>query len=97
MLYFNHQHWDLILLDMMLPGMSGEEILKKITAEGTSPVIIISARGEQEVKVRSLKLGADDYITKPFDIEEVSARIGRSEERRVGKECGCGWARVCLK
>jgi len=76
MLYFNHQHWDLILLDMMLPGMSGEEILKNITAEGTSPVIIISAREEQEVKVRSLKLGADDYITKPFDIEEVSARIG---------------------
>jgi len=58
MLYINQQQWDLILLDMMLPGLSGEEVLKKITAAGASPVIIISARDAQEVKVRSLILGA---------------------------------------
>lgn len=75
MLYINQQQWDLILLDMMLPGLSGEEVLKNITAEGASPVIIISARDAQEVKVSALRLGADDYITKPFDVEEVSARI----------------------
>lgn len=75
MLYINQQQWDLILLDMMLPGLSGEEVLKKITAAGASPVIIISARDAQEVKVSALRLGADDYITKPFDVAEVSARI----------------------
>lgn len=75
MLYINQQQWDLILLDMMLPGLSGEEVLKNITAAGASPVIIISARDAQEVKVSALRLGADDYITKPFDVEEVSARI----------------------
>lgn len=75
MLYINQQQWDLIILDMMLPGLSGEEVLKNITAAGASPVIIISARDAQEVKVSALRLGADDYITKPFDVEEVSARI----------------------
>lgn len=75
MLYINQQQWDLILLDMMLPGLSGEEVLKNITAAGASPVIIISARDAQEVKVSALRLGADDYITKPFDVAEVSARI----------------------
>ncbi|CAD2081733.1 DNA-binding response regulator [Jeotgalicoccus coquinae] len=76
MLYIKQQQWDLILLDMMLPGLSGEQVLKNITDLGTSPVIVISARDAQEVKVSALRLGADDYITKPFDVEEVSARIG---------------------
>ncbi len=84
MLYINQQQWDLILLDMMLPGLSGEEVLKNITAAGASPVIIISARDAQEVKVSALRLGADDYITKPFDVEEVSARI-ESVMRRTNR------------
>ena len=84
MLYINQQQWDLILLDMMLPGLSGEEVLKKITAAVTSPVIIISARDAQEIKVSALRLGADDYITKPFDVEEVSARI-ESVMRRTNR------------
>lgn len=75
LLYLEKQEWDLILLDLMLPGMSGEDILAKITAQSPVPVIIISAKETQQTKINSLLAGADDYITKPFDIEEVSARI----------------------
>lgn len=75
MIYLEKQKWDLVLLDLMLPGMTGEEILKKIRKMGNIPVIIISAKSEQETKVTSLRSGADDFISKPFDIEEVSARI----------------------
>jgi len=75
LLYLEKQEWDVILLDLMLPGMSGEDLLAKITAHSPVPVIIISAKETQETKINSLRAGADDYITKPFDIEEVSARI----------------------
>src|SRR5690625_1270410 len=59
----------------MLPGMTGEEILAEITSKGSIPVIIISAKSEQQTKVKGLRSGADDFISKPFDVEEVSARI----------------------
>lgn len=84
MLYIEQQNWDLILLDLMLPGLSGEEILENIVNISATPVIIISAKDEQEVKINALRLGADDYITKPFDIEEVSVRI-KSVLRRFKK------------
>lgn len=74
-LYLEKQKWDLVLLDLMLPGMTGEEILATIAEQGSVPVIIISAKSEQQTKISSLRAGADDYITKPFDVEEVSARI----------------------
>ncbi|AOZ92907.1 response regulator transcription factor [Paenibacillus crassostreae] len=69
------QEWSMMLLDLMLPGLSGEEILQQLGEERQFPVIIISAKGEQQTKVSILRMGADDFITKPFDIEEVSARI----------------------
>ncbi|GGP11259.1 response regulator transcription factor [Oceanobacillus neutriphilus] len=75
MLYLEKQEWDMLLLDLMLPGMSGDEILAKIAEQSNIPVIIISAKADQETKIGMLRTGADDYITKPFDIEEVSARI----------------------
>ncbi|WP_368652819.1 response regulator transcription factor [Ornithinibacillus sp. 4-3] len=75
MLYLEKQEWDMLLLDLMLPGMSGDEILTKITEQSNIPVIIISAKIDQETKIGMLRTGADDYITKPFDNEEVSARI----------------------
>ncbi|WP_129691136.1 response regulator transcription factor [Gottfriedia acidiceleris] len=75
LIYLENQKWDLVLLDLMLPGLSGEELLKKITEESNIPVIIISAKLEMKTKIDILRGGADDYITKPFDIEEVSARI----------------------
>lgn len=65
----------MVLLDLMLPGLSGEEILQQLVPDRQLPVIIISAKGEQQTKVSVLRMGADDYITKPFDVEEVSARI----------------------
>ncbi|SET64788.1 DNA-binding response regulator, OmpR family, contains REC and winged-helix (wHTH) domain [Oceanobacillus limi] len=74
-IYLEKDTWDMVLLDLMLPGLTGEEILKKITKDSTIPVIIISAKLETQTKIDTLRAGADDYITKPFDIEEVSARI----------------------
>jgi DNA-binding response OmpR family regulator len=75
MIYLEKQKWDLVLLDLMLPGMTGEDILAKITEQGTTPTIIISAKSAQQTKIDSLRSGADDFISKPFDVEEVSARI----------------------
>jgi len=75
LLYLEKQKWDLVLLDLMLPGMTGEEILKEIRSKGTIPIIIISAKSEQQTKIDCLRSGADDFISKPFDVEEVSARI----------------------
>ncbi|OMF24117.1 DNA-binding response regulator [Paenibacillus sp. FSL H8-0548] len=75
MIYLERQEWDMVLLDLMLPGLPGEELLVKINEKSSTPVIVISAKEEQQTKVATLRIGADDYITKPFDIEEVSARI----------------------
>lgn len=68
--------FDLILLDLMLPGMSGFDILKTIRKQGDeTPVIMLTARGEEMDKVLGLELGADDYITKPFSLRELMARV----------------------
>lgn len=75
LLYLEKQKWDMVLLDLMLPGMTGEDILEKITKQWRTPVIIISAKDQKETKIASLRGGADDFISKPFDVEEVSARI----------------------
>jgi DNA-binding response OmpR family regulator len=67
--------YDLILLDIMLPYKSGEGILKEIRLISDIPIIIISAKNMVATKIDLLKLGADDYITKPFDLGEVAARV----------------------
>jgi DNA-binding response OmpR family regulator len=66
---------DLVLLDLMLPGLSGEEFLQEIRQQTTLPVMVISAKTDQESKLALLTNGADDYITKPFDVKELVARI----------------------
>ena len=66
---------DLILLDMGLPDIDGIEVLKKLRAWSSVPVIVVSARGHEREKVEALDLGADDYITKPFGTYELLARI----------------------
>lgn len=66
---------DLILLDLMLPGLHGEQLLAEIRRAGTVPVIIVSAKTNMEGKVELLRQGADDYITKPFYTGEILARI----------------------
>lgn len=68
--------YDLILLDLMLPGIKGEEVLSLIRSKGNTPVIVLTARDSLDEKIDLLKSGADDYITKPFEIKEVIARIG---------------------
>ncbi|WP_062052430.1 response regulator transcription factor [Bacillus sp. JCM 19034] len=67
--------YDLILLDIMLPYKSGEEILKEIRSQHDIPIIIISAKNVVTTKIDLLRLGADDYITKPFNLGEVAARV----------------------
>jgi len=69
--------YDLILLDVMLPKMSGFDIVKGVRKEGvTTPIILLTARSQIDDKIEGLNLGADDYITKPFDGGELLARIG---------------------
>lgn len=82
-LYYIEQHTsDLILLDRMLPGYSGTELLKKLRDSGDAvPVLLLTAMGALHDKVEGLDLGADDYLVKPFAIEELMARI-RSLSRR---------------
>lgn len=70
-----HGDYSLILLDLMLPGKSGEEIIKELRKAYAIPIIILSAKGEIRDRIELLRLGADDYITKPFDIDEVLLRI----------------------
>jgi len=67
--------FDLIILDLMLPYKSGDEILRELRTFSSTPVIIISAKDLTQTKVDLLRLGADDYITKPFDLDEVLARV----------------------
>ena len=66
---------DLILLDIMLPGIDGYDVLREIRKQYTTPVIMLSAKGETFDKVLGLELGADDYIIKPFEPKEVVARV----------------------
>ena len=66
---------DLVLLDVMMPVMDGWNLCKAIRAEGNTPVIMLTAKGEIDDKVTGLKAGADDYITKPFEMKELLARI----------------------
>ena len=72
---------DLVLLDIMLPYRNGDRVLADIRRQYTLPIIIISARETTQNKIDLLRLGADDYITKPFDMEEVLARIESSLRR----------------
>ncbi|WP_414841668.1 response regulator transcription factor [Enterococcus saccharolyticus] len=80
------QLFDLVLLDLMLPGLSGEDVLTKIRQSTDIPVLILSARTEIEEKVTLLKMGADDYVTKPFNQEEVAARIDVQLRKKVGQK-----------
>jgi two-component system alkaline phosphatase synthesis response regulator PhoP len=73
---------DLILLDIMLPGMSGFEVCRVLRQESTVPILMLTARGDEPDRVVGLDLGADDYITKPFSLREVLARI-RAALRRA--------------
>jgi DNA-binding response OmpR family regulator len=80
-----YEHPDLILLDIMMPEMDGYEFIKQFRKESKAPVIMLTARLEETDKVLGLELGADDYVTKPFGMAELVARI-RAVLRRVSDE-----------
>ena len=89
---FNTESLDLIILDIMMPHMDGLETCRRIRQASTVPIIVLTALGEEADKVTALDQGADDYLTKPFGIEELMARVrammrrinwdGRSEQSR---------------
>ena len=80
---FRDYHFDLVLLDVMMPRMDGWETCRRIRRINSTPVIMLTAKGETFDKVLGLELGADDYIVKPFDTKEVVARI-KAVLRRAG-------------
>jgi two-component system, OmpR family, KDP operon response regulator KdpE len=75
---------DLVLLDIGLPGISGLDVIRRIRAESATPIVIISARGSESDKVAALDLGADDYVTKPFGVLELHARLRAALRRALG-------------
>ena len=77
---------DIILLDLGLPDMDGIEVIKRIRTWSNVPIIIISARSEDSDKVEALDAGADDYLTKPFSVEELLARLRVTERRLVANQ-----------
>ena len=74
---------DLIILDIMLPYKSGDEVLREVRKFSDAPVIILSAKESIQMKVDLLKIGADDYVVKPFDLSELLARIETNLKRYV--------------
>ena len=81
---FKENHFDLLILDLMLPGMSGTEICREIRKISSVPIIMLTAQVEEEDRIRGLSIGADDYITKPL-AREVVARV-RAVLRRTNNE-----------
>ena len=86
---------DLVLLDIMLPVMNGWAVCRSIRAESKVPVIMLTAKEETDDKVQGLELGADDYVTKPFEIKELIARI-HAVLRRYGSEASGGEKKLCF-
>ncbi len=88
LLLFEEWHPDLIVTDLMMPGVSGVELCRKIRSKAATPVIVLSVRDQERTKVEALDAGADDYVTKPFGIQELLARVRahlrRAPERATG-------------
>ena len=86
---FRAEQPDLVLLDVMMPVMDGWTVCKRIRSESQTPIIMLTAKAETDDKVNGLKSGADDYITKPFEMKEVLARIEavlRRTDRNIGEK-----------
>ena len=95
---------DLVVLDLMLPGLDGMEVCRSLRAESQVPVVMLTARVEEEDRLAGLDLGADDYVTKPFSPRELAARVravlrrtARDELERGPKEISYGEVRVDLR
>ena len=82
---------DLIVLDLMLPRMSGLDVCRVVREERAVPILVLTARGAESDKVRGLGLGADDYVTKPFSMQELIARVGAMLRRdRISRAAAAG-------
>ena len=92
MLWAERESFDLVLLDLMLPGLTGEEFITRIRRGRTMPIIVLSAKAGLEDRVNVLKLGADDFIPKPFDNMEVLARVEAQLRRYKQFDRGTGGA-----
>lgn len=90
---FQTEAVDLVLLDLMLPGLSGVDVCQWIRARSDVPIIVLSARSEEGLKVAALDAGADDYVTKPFGQEELLARV-RAFLRRTYATPGAAGAKL---
>ena len=92
--YARNNQYDIILLDIMLPKLTGFEVCQQIREFSTVPIIMLTAKGDDMDKILGLEYGADDYITKPFNILEVKARIKaimrRTEPRRIMGDAAAG-------
>lgn len=83
--YIESEMFDMVLLDIMMPEINGWELCEKVRRFSDIPIIMITARDQQEDIVKGLKIGADDYITKPFDEDELLARMEALLRRQVPK------------
>lgn len=89
-------HFDLILMDLMLPYKNGEQLIKELRGYSDTPVIVLSAKSMIETRLEVLRLGADDYILKPFDLNEVLVRIevvlrrSRAADEKKSNTLSCG-------
>ena len=90
------QNFDLILLDVMLPGLNGLEVLRRLRRSSSVPVILLTARDAVMDKVTGLDSGADDYVTKPFAIEELLARIRVTLRKNRPEQNKLQMGRLCL-
>lgn len=88
---------DLIVLDLMLPKLDGIEACRRLREESTVPIVMVTARVEEEDRLKGLDLGADDYVTKPFSPRELAARIRAVLRRTAKDELECGPAEVVWK
>jgi two-component system, OmpR family, KDP operon response regulator KdpE len=82
------QDWlpDLIITDLSMPGISGVELCRTVRKRAQTPIIVLSVRGEEKAKVEALDAGADDYVTKPFSVNELLARVRANLRRVIGPE-----------
>jgi two-component system KDP operon response regulator KdpE len=83
---FERERPDLVILDLGLPDMDGSAVCRQLRERADTPILILSARGEEKHKVAALDEGADDYITKPFGSEELMARVRAAIRRSLGRE-----------
>ena len=85
---FSDWHPDLVVTDLSMPIMNGLELCRRLRAFSEVPIIVLSVKGEERAKVEALDAGADDYVTKPFGIDELLARIRATLRRAVGQDTG---------